>query len=193
VKDSKDLPQKRREVLAKEIEKLAEDIVIIKLSPCKIDNFRKGGINLNRLEEMKFIDIINLMNPHKTYVDSPDVKPERLKALLVKETGNKGMFVEHKADVKYPIVSAASIIAKVMREEEVKELHKKYGDFGPGYPSNDKTINWMNDWMKKNKEFPDIVRKTWDTSITIKNNHHQQRLGSFFQKLRKKEECKGKK
>ena len=42
---------------------------------------------------------------------------------------------EHKADVNYPVVSAASIIAKVERDRDIAELRELHGDFGSGYPS----------------------------------------------------------
>ena len=118
------------------------------------------------------------------------MKPERLSLELKKVAGSAKLVVEHKADINYPIVSAASIIAKVTRDRELKELHKKYGDFGPGYPSNEKTITWMRTWLEKNKDWPDIVRRGWETARQIKQEHEQKGVGSFFSRFRKKEGCK---
>lgn len=166
--------------------------MILKLSACKIDNMREGGINLNRIEAMKFADIVNLLNPGKAYIDSPDVNPGRLKLVLEKMlTNQNSLVVEHKADSRYPIVSAASIIAKVERDKEIKSLHKEFGDFGPGYSSNEKTIAWLKTWMEKNKEWPDIVRKTWITAKVIKNEKHQKGIAGFFKRIvKREEECK---
>jgi len=87
---------------------------------------------------------------------------------------------ENFADRKYPVVSAASIIAKVERDKEIKKLHKKYGFFGSGYTSDERTIRFLKDWIKKNKEFPDIVRKTWVTAEELKKLKEQKKLDGFL-------------
>jgi len=75
---------------------------------------------------------------------------------------------EHKADVKYPVVSASSIISKVTRDMEIRKLCKTSGiDFGSGYPSDFKTIdavrkNIGNAYVEKN------IRKYWKTIGRIK-------------------------
>lgn len=187
LRDSKDLSPKQREVLATQIEALAKDIVVMKLSACKIDNMRKDGINLNRIESDKFGDILALLDPTTTYIDSPDVKPERLAGLLQKHTSG-ALVVEHKADARYPIVSAASIIAKVERDREVKELHKTHGNFGPGYSSNDQTMAWLRQQIQKHGKYPDIVRRSWETSKRIKAEFQQQGIGGFFRHRGKKDD-----
>lgn len=189
VKDSKQLLPRQRESLAKGIEALAKDVVVLSLSACKIDSLRNGGVNLNRIEAEKFADILSLLNPGLAYIDSPDVNPERLSLQLRKMIGPRELVVEHKADQRYPVVSAASIIAKVERDREVRELHKKYGDFGPGYSSNEKTIAWLRAWLEKNREWPDIVRKTWETAREIRREKSQKGIRGFLGRLREKEEC----
>lgn len=66
-----------------------------------------------------------------------------------------------KGDSLYKVISAASILAKELREQRVSELQKQYGDFGSGYPSDKKTINWIE------KNFPspadEVCRTTWKT------------------------------
>jgi len=42
----------------------------------------------------------------------------------------------------------------------MKKIRKKYGDCGPGYPSNKTTIEFVkNNWNK----YPEIFRKSWST------------------------------
>jgi ribonuclease HII len=185
VKDSKLLSPARREKLAKAIDKIAKDILILKVGPCKIDNYRRKGVNLNRIEAMKFAEVLSFLDPEQGYVDSPDVKPERLKAQLQKMIGGDMLIVaEHKADHTYPVVSAASIVAKVARDEVIEEIKRKYGDVGPGYPSNETTMKWMRDWLDNNKEFPEgIVRKTWMTTKTVNGEKRQKKIGMFFSRL----------
>ena len=185
VKDSKLLSPARREKLAKEIEKLAKDIMILKVGPCKIDNYRRQGVNLNRMEAMKFAEILSFLDPQKAFIDAPDVNLTMLKGHLQKMVGNDmELVVEHKADYNYPVVGAASIVAKVARDEEVREISKKYGDVGPGYPSNPITMKWMHDWLEQNKAFPEgIVRETWMTTRAVNGEHAQKKVSSFFRKL----------
>lgn len=187
VKDSKLLSPHRREHLAKEIEKVAENIMILKVGPCKIDSYRNQGVNLNRLEFMKFSEIISFLSPATVYVDSPDVKPERLAKILSKASDGAKIIAEHKADVNYPIVSAASIIAKVARDEEIEKLKKKYGDLGPGYSSNPVTMEWMKQWLAKNREFPEgVVRKTWITADSVIGEKMQGKLSFWLSRIKVK-------
>jgi ribonuclease HII len=161
--------------------------MVLKVGPCKIDNYRNHGIDLNRIEFMKMAEIISFLGPSTVYVDSPDVKPERLEKILSKSANGARIVAEHKADVNYPIVSAASIIAKVERDAEIEKLRKKYGDLGPGYSSNPITMQWMRDWLAKNKDFPEgVVRKTWLTTSAIRTEKSQGRL-SFWLRGRKPE------
>jgi len=189
VKDSKLLSPKRREHLAKEIEKIADNIMVLKVGPCKIDSYRSQGIDLNRLEFMKMAEIISFLGPNTVYVDSPDVKPERLAKILSKSANGARVVSEHKADVNYPIVGAASIIAKVERDADIEKLKAKYGDIGPGYSSNQITMEWMRSWLAKNKDFPEgVVRKSWITTDMVKQEKSQGRL-SFWTGRPKKNEA----
>ena len=171
VRDSKLLRPAQRERPAERIEKLAQDIIVIRTDPCKIDTYRKQGIDLNRLEAMKFTDAINFLGPHEAYIDCFSVNIKKTKRLLEKMIRHKTVLtVEHEADLNYPIVSAASIIAKVERDRSVAELQKKYGAFGSGYPSDPRTISFLEEWYAKHKEYPECVRKTWFTAEDIANN-----------------------
>lgn len=183
VRDSKELSPKRREVLAKAIEKVAKDIMVLKISPCVIDNRKAEGLNLNKLEAMKFADIINYLHPDNVYIDSPDVNTKRLKEFIEKMLKNEPeLFVEHHADKNHPEVSAASIIAKVERDKDVKELAEKHGPIGSGYPSDERTIRWLRHWLSNNKKFPDFVRRSWVTVEIMEKEKAQSKLSGWFKK-----------
>jgi len=83
---------------------------------------------------------------------------------------------EHKADVNYPIVAAASIIAKEIREREIAKLREKVGDFGSGYQSDPKTIEFIQKHWKTHHQ---IFRKSWSTYKKIKAENSQMKLGGF--------------
>jgi ribonuclease H2 subunit A len=82
--------------------------------------------------------------------------------------------VESKADLTYPVVSAASICAKVTRDTAVTKIAAKVGDVGCGYPSDPKT----KDWIKENKDpvfgyDSRYVRMSWKTvDDTTKHMHN---------------------
>ncbi len=193
MKDSKELTAKKREKLVEKIQEIAENIVVLKVAACRIDDYRSQGINLNRLEGMKMVEVIDYLDGDKVYLDSYDVNTERLKKTIQKAVKKENIEIvaEHFADKKYPAVSAASIVAKVERDKEIEDLKKEYGDFGPGYPANEITMNWLKEWLKTHKEFPAIVRKSWDTITVLKNDHKQSRLTGWFKGLLKTEqECK---
>jgi len=136
-------------------------------------------------------------NPKKIYLDSPDVIPEKFgirvslvsnKPLKVngvnevrrrKNSGNSSngsnatkavskVIAEHKADVKYPIVSAASIIAKVTRDRAIEELEESLGfELGSGYPSDKTTIEMIRRNLD-NERLLKHVRAEWKTLKLIR-------------------------
>ena len=185
VRDSKELTPKQRERMAESIEKIAKDVVVLKVGPCRIDSYNRQGVNLNRVEAMKMTTVIDCLNAHKTYVDGPELNLGKFKRIMGKMLKfDTNLVVEHKADVNYPIVSAASIIAKVERDNEIEELRKKYGIEGTGYPSDERTINWMKAYLKEHKKFPEegLVRHTWMTTKGLLGEHKQRKLFGFLRR-----------
>lgn len=173
VKDSKVLSSHRRETLAVEIKRIAQKYSVIKLSPKEIDEVVQTGRKLhrlNRLEAQSMAKVIEMLKPEIAYVDASDVLEERFKQHILECLPFKVEIVsEHKADRNYPIVSAASIIAKVERDKEIAELKEKYGDFGCGYPTDPKTLSFLRQCLKKFEEYPDFVRKSWKPAKRAKS------------------------
>jgi ribonuclease HII len=181
VKDSKLLTPAKREKLADVIEKTAKDIIVVKVGPCKIDSYRKGGVSLNHIEGLKMVEIIKYLNPHMVHIDCPDHNTWKFSQFLKNSCGKDcEMRVEHKADVKYPFVSAASIIAKVERDKEIEKLKEEHGDIGSGYPSDPFTVKWLENWLSHSRDFPDFVRSTWDTIGELKRGKSQSLLSKWF-------------
>jgi len=179
VKDSKLLTPKQREVLFSKIKQIVKKYELIKIEPHEIDMAVDGhaGDNLNWLEAKKSAEIISKLKPDKAILDcpSPNIKAyrERIHELLKNKTE---IVAEHKADVKYPAVSAASILAKVTRDEEIKKLEKKYGRIGSGYPADPVT----KEFLKKNfNNHPEIFRHSWSTMKKAKKSASQSRLENF--------------
>ena len=165
VKDSKLLTAKKRESLFSEILKIAENHFIVKLQPSEIDHAVDSGRKLhklNRLEAETMAQIINTLKPDEAYVDAADVLEERFKHHIQERLTIKTILTsKHKADRIYPAVSAASIIAKVTRDNDIAALAAQHGDFGSGYLADPKTMTFLKQWLKTNGDYPDFVRKSW--------------------------------
>lgn len=169
VRDSKKLSPKRRKELAKTIKDNCLSFEIISVSAKEIDKRETAKITLNRLEELKMSDIINKLRPDVIYIDAVDVNEERFgKSIerLLNYSPNK-IISKHKADDLFPIVSAASIIAKDTRDDVIDKFKQKYSDIGSGYPSDKRTTDFLRNWIKKNKNFPPFVRISWETTKKI--------------------------
>jgi len=167
VKDSKELSPQKREELYKELEEIAKDIIVVKVSACKISSFKAKGINLDKLEAMKVADIISMINAEKIYVDSIEQNCEKfekmIKEFLPKEKNVK-LIVRNYLDENIPVVSAASIVAKVERDKEIEEIKKKVNfDFGVGYSHDERTRIFIEKILQTEDQPPSYLRIHWET------------------------------
>lgn len=110
----------------------------------------------------------------KIYIDacSNDERAfkNKIKSKLILHNKNIEIIAEHGADDKYKIVSAASIIAKVVRDRIIDNYKHIYGEIGSGYPSDRITTDYLKKYAKEHGELPDIARKCWKTSKNIMKN-----------------------
>jgi ribonuclease HII len=173
VRDSKLLSAKKREALFLEIARLAEKRVVVKLSPVEIDRVVESGRKLhklNRLEAQVMARIIEALKPDEAYVDAADVVEDRFKHHIQEGLSFRAKVIaKHKADRTYPVVSAASIIAKVERDREIAALTGEYGDFGSGYLTDPKTMRFLKRWLETHGDYPDCVRKSWKPAKQAKS------------------------
>ena len=176
VKDSKLLTMDKREFLYEKIKKIAKETYTIKTSAKEIDTLRKR-YSLNFIELKITSKLINKLKekPDYIYVDCPQISTDKYKnnlyALIDYDTK---LIVENKADLNYLCVSAASIIAKVERDNCIKEYEKELNlELGCGYPHDEKTINAL---TKLEKLKPEIIRKSWQTYINLKNKEKQNKI-----------------
>lgn len=183
VKDSKMLTHEKRIKLDKKIRELAVSIKIIKVSPKEIDEaVSSESINLNWLEAIKQAEIINDLKPDRVVIDCPSPNIKAYTSFLKKHIktellGKIDFIVEHKADQNFLECSSASIIAKVMRNQEVRDLEKKYGiTIGSGYPADPITQKFL----KENyNNYPNIFRKTWLSFKRLGKKEGQKNLSEF--------------
>ncbi len=161
VKDSKLLSSTNREAMFELIKSALDDHKIIILSPQEIDEaLNHPTMNLNWLEAETSAKLISQVKCDKVIVDSPSNNINAYKNYLINKLPTKvDVVAEHKADMKFPIVAAASILAKVIRDREIEKIKQKYAiEFGSGYPSDPLTV----EFLKQNYDkYPEIFRKTW--------------------------------
>ncbi len=167
VKDSKLLTRQKREELAPQIMALGRVEVII-VPADDIDRFMAKD-SLNMLEVYHFATLIEMLRPDRAYIDAADVVESRFaQNIQDRLTCRPELVCQHKADVKYPVVSAASIIAKVVRDRSMDAIQEQFGqDIGSGYAHDEVTLDFMRRWLKEKGELPPHTRHSWKTAKTL--------------------------
>ena len=169
VKDSKLLTPAKRKELAKIIKnKFSFAVEIIEAE--RVDEYRRQN-KLNDLNREAFEKLISKLNPNVAYVDAADVNEHRFGKQIKEKLTNENdtdVISMHKADTKIDVVAAASIIAKETRENEIRKLKEEIGDFGSGYPSDERTIKFLKSFYADNGKWPTGTRKSWKTVKRIR-------------------------
>ena len=161
VKDSKALTPRARARLFGEIMKVADSVCIRKVDPVEVDD-NVSLRRLNRLEARVMAAIINNIGADEVYVDCCDVNPIRYSDYIGQYLKcSPKLHSMHHADVINVVVSAASIIAKITRDEEIQHIRSKYRTIGSGYPSDDRTMRFIRRYVAKNGNAPEFARKSW--------------------------------
>ena len=144
---------------------------IILVFPKEIDQRVETKTTMNKLEEFKMAELINYLKPQIIYIDAVDVEEDRFSKSIsnLLNYQPKQIISKHRADDLYPIVSAASILAKNKRDLIIEDLKDKFGDFGSGYTSDKRTTDFLRKWIREHKSAPSIARKSWETTKKMIN------------------------
>ena len=165
VRDSKKLSPARRRILFPDILRICAKASWVSITTAEIDRVVSTGKKyrkLNHLEALYFAKVVDELQAQTVTVDASDTSPQRFREVICGGlTEECEVRAYHKADRDYPLVSAASIVAKVVRDNEVAKLREAYGDFGSGYPSDPKTKRYFKGWLEEGKEPPEWTRKSW--------------------------------
>lgn len=177
VKDSKLITPKNREFLFHKIKEICDHEIIIMRAKDVDDALNDPNMNLNKLEGEVSAQLINKVPSQKVILDCPSnniLSYRNYVKSMVKS--DVEIIAEHKADLNHTIVGAASILAKVTRDKIIDEIKREVGeDFGSGYPSDPKTI----EFLKRNWNKYDIFRKTWSTYKKVALGGGQRKLDGF--------------
>ena len=164
VRDSKKLTPARREELAAKINECCR-VEFQVVDHNEIDA-RGTKMSLNELEAVVFASLIDRLRADVVYVDACDVNEEHFRKMVGGRLSYRpNIICEHKADDTYPIVSAASIIAKTNRDRIISEIQAEIGqDIGSGYASDPTTIQFLQKWIKEKGDLPPYTRRSWATA-----------------------------
>ncbi|CAK0755728.1 hypothetical protein CVIRNUC_002397 [Coccomyxa viridis] len=177
--DSKTLTEEKRDILFQEI---AEDeflgTVVDILDACTLSaqmlasqreslNVLANNSTFRLIEEVQRRDV----KLKEVYVDTVG-DAGRHQARLTERYPDIKFTVCPKADAIYPIVSAASIVAKVTRDKLLREhLYNEKVDIsretGSGYPADPETKAWLQKHVDRVFGFPNLVRFSWSTCARI--------------------------
>ncbi|AWR98835.1 ribonuclease HII [Metallosphaera hakonensis] len=156
VKDSKKLTRAQRERLFDLITTESDALAVAKAQPDEIDLHNLNSVTY--LKVIQVIDSLSWLKPDMVTVDKVGKEIEVIR--FIEELGLKSNVI-HKADETFIEASAASVVAKVIRDRLIDSMKQTYGDFGSGYPSDRKTVKWIKELVEKGGDPPNIIRRTW--------------------------------
>jgi len=161
LRDSKKLRSEKREMLFKELKARCPCVTIsIHAHEIKPKNILDLQIAATRMILRKF-------RPRRAVIDCPHSTPAKFVRLLA--CPHVDILAEHKADDRYPITSAGSIVAKVVRDRKIRLISKLVDrDIGCGYPGDMKTRSWL-EYLAEAPDEPAgrLIRWGWSTCKDI--------------------------
>jgi ribonuclease HII len=179
VKDSKLLSPAVREDLYFVIRKRFR-VATVRIDAHEIDGIRRQ-MTMNSCIARAHAQVIGKLSPTQAFVDACDVNAFRYAEMVKSHLACRCEIIsEHHADETFRVVSAASIVAKVIRDHAIATLSKKYGAIGSGYPSDPVTIAFLSDYIDEYKRPPPIARKSWKTVSLMIGKKEQSHLSEFF-------------
>ena len=171
VTDSKKLSAKKREALYQQLIQLPHKIVVIPAREVDKAVHQQG---LNWLEADHTAQLLTQLAPDKAILDCPSRNLQAYAEYVRERTTNVSVHAQFKADEEHAVVAAASILAKVIRDQEVARLREQAGfDFGSGYLTDPKTQVFLHEHF--NKDFVGW-RRSWKPYKQRLAQENQQKL-----------------
>ncbi|XP_011032867.1 PREDICTED: ribonuclease H2 subunit A [Populus euphratica] len=181
--DSKTLKEEKREELfeklkANELIGWAVDVIDPRELSAKM--LKKFKINLNEISHDSASGLVTrVLNMGvlltEVYVDTVG-DPEKYRIKLSERFPSIKFVVAKKADSLYPVVSGASIVAKVTRDRALRDwvldetAENMTRNFGSGYPGDPETKAWLEKHQHPVFGFPTLVRFSWGTCTSYSKN-----------------------
>ncbi|XP_017235339.2 ribonuclease H2 subunit A isoform X2 [Daucus carota subsp. sativus] len=156
--DSKTLKEEKREELFENLkadESIGWAVDVIDPRELSAKMLKKRALNTGVLLTEVYVDTVG--DPEKYRTKLSDIFPS-IKFVVAK-----------KADSLYPVVSGASIVAKVTRDRALRNwvfdesTENMQRNFGSGYPGDPQTKVWLEHHKHTVFGFPTLVRFSWGT------------------------------
>jgi ribonuclease HII len=185
VRDSKKLQVPRRDRLYAELVKWPHAVVEV---PAEDIDALRALDSLNLIEARLFASVVlGLLSTlggdarAAVYLDAADASESAFERMFRGAMAGDplarsvvSVVSRHEADDTYPVVSAASIVAKGRREDAVSRIRQELGqDIGSGYPADPVTIGFLEKWITEKGNLPPHTRRSWRTAQRIVARHPQ--------------------
>ncbi len=173
VRDSKRLQATRRERLAKELAVFPSRVVEV---PAEDIDALRCNYSLNVIEARVFATaVLTLLGDlgegvkATVYMDAADVSESTFERHFMgavhgdpRAAGIVHVVCRHEADDCFPVVSAASIVAKSRREAAMGSIREELGEeVGSGYSSDRRTMEFLEKWISEKGNLPPHTRASW--------------------------------
>ena len=180
VADSKTLKEEQRDACFEKLQEAGDTFGWIAqiLSPSRISRamLSRCKYNLNAISHDSAMFLIQSVQEMGVKIGAVFVDtvgdPDKYQAKLKERFPSiPTITVSKKADSLYPIVSAASVVAKVCRDKALREWRFKEGErfpaglaYGSGYPSDPATKRFLEDYSDPVFGYPQLIRFSWMTT-----------------------------
>jgi len=202
VDDSKRIAPARREAIDDEIASLETVAVgVAFIDPAEIDRSDTDMNTLTVRGQARAARIAltgsvaaDLDEPIPVVADAGDTSEERfarrLREFVEDDGGNEAVepvpsvdvTAAHGADADDPVVGAASVVAKVARDDRMAAIdaeYPEYDDLGSGYPSDPATREFLAAYVDDHGDLPDCARRSWATCEDVLAAAEQSALDEF--------------
>lgn len=165
VRDSKTLTPRARSRLYRVILENSVAHLIRRIRPRTIDNSVLFH-GLSDLELDRMAGIVSSIRADAYYVDSCYADEALFGARLAAISGGHPIHSHTRADSRFTVVAAASILAKVARDRSVSNIRRRH-PVGSGYPSDSRAAECVGGIYRATGAFPDFARRSWLTACRI--------------------------
>ncbi|KAG6491434.1 ribonuclease H2 subunit A-like [Zingiber officinale] len=181
--DSKTLKEEKREELFENLkldESIGWEVDVIDPRELSAKMLKRTKINLNEISHNSAMGLVKRVLDMgvlltEVYVDTVG-DAEKYRVKLSERFPGIQFVVAKKADSLYPVVSGASIVAKVTRDRTLREwtldetAENMHRNFGSGYPADPETKAWLDHHKHMVFGFPTVVRFSWGTCTPFFKN-----------------------
>ena len=167
------------------------EVFVKKCEASEIDETSKNTL-LDRKYKELLGEVISEKEKLCVIIDDYGIQRELKSFVDALRTQGNTVIVVNKADEKYAICQAASVVARKERFEEIRNINKEFNVQdetgnkiypGTGNASNPQTTQYLEAFMKlyPSKELPTFVRKKWSNVKKLLQKKSNHKLSGFFE------------